>query len=434
MIRTLLRVWFTSLRRDRVAQAMAFLLPVLFFTIFAAVFGGAGGTTSRVPVAVVDESHTELSGRLVRALAAEKGLKVTLAARAEGAPRNAPETPLTRARAEALVKGGDLPVAVILPAGIDSSLMRFDGRGTHVVLLADKSDPVAPQMVMGLLQKVAMTAAPDVFAQHGIDALDHFGGGLTPSQRAAVDAWLPALKANAAAPAPDSGAGRAGGGASNGMGGLLEVDLVDILGEDKSGAMISFYAAGIAVMFLLFSCSAGAGTMLDELDSGTLERVISSRVGMNGLLAAKWLYLTLLGCLQITVMFVYGMLVFHVDLVHHLAGFAVMTLATAATSAGFGMVLATACRTRAQLSGISTILILTMSALGGSMFPRFLMSEAMQKAGLVAFNAWALDGFVKVFWRDAPVSALWPQVAVLLAFLAVFLGLARGFARRWERA
>jgi ABC-2 type transport system permease protein len=97
-------------------------------------------------------------------------------------------------------------------------------------------------------------------------------------------------------------------------------------------------------------------------------------------------------------------------------------------------VLATASRTRAQLSGISTILILTMSALGGSMFPRFLMSEGMQKAGLVAFNAWALDGYVKVFWRNSPLSGLLPQVGVLLAFLAVFLVVSRAFAKRWERA
>ena len=76
--------------------------------------------------------------------------------------------------------------------------------------------------------------------------------------------------------------------------------------------------------------------------------------------------------------------------------------------------LATLARSRAQLSGFSTILILTMSALGGSMFPRFLMSETMQKVGLVTFNAWALDGYLKVFWRDAPVWQLWPQVAVLV--------------------
>jgi ABC-2 type transport system permease protein len=75
-----------------------------------------------------------------------------------------------------------------------------------------------------------------------------------------------------------------------------------------------------------------------------------------------------------------------------------------------------------------------MSALGGSMFPRFLMSETMQKVGLATFNAWALDGYLKVFWRDAPIWQLWPQVSVLLGLTIVFLAAARYFARRWERA
>jgi ABC-2 type transport system permease protein len=73
-----------------------------------------------------------------------------------------------------------------------------------------------------------------------------------------------------------------------------------------------------------------------------------------------------------------------------------------------------------------------MSAVGGSMFPRFLMSDGMQKMGLVTFNAWALDGYIKVFWRNLPVTDLWPQVAVLLGLCALFLYVARTFARRWE--
>jgi len=75
-----------------------------------------------------------------------------------------------------------------------------------------------------------------------------------------------------------------------------------------------------------------------------------------------------------------------------------------------------------------------MSALGGSMFPRFLMSETMQKIGLVTFNAWALDGYLKVFWRNAPIWQLWPQVAVLGCLALVFLAGARTIARRWETA
>jgi ABC-2 type transport system permease protein len=111
-----------------------------------------------------------------------------------------------------------------------------------------------------------------------------------------------------------------------------------------------------------------------------------------------------------------------------------MTLFTAAAASAFGLMLATLAKTRAQLSGIGTILILTMSALGGSMFPRFLMSETMQKIGLMTFNAWALDGYLKVFWRDAPVWQLWPQVLVLTVIAAALLSLARVFARRWETA
>jgi ABC-2 type transport system permease protein len=71
---------------------------------------------------------------------------------------------------------------------------------------------------------------------------------------------------------------------------------------------------------------------------------------------------------------------------------------------------------------------------GGSMFPRFLMSDTMQRMGLVTFNAWALDGYLKVFWRNATIVALWPQLLVLAGLTAVFLAIARTLARRWESA
>jgi ABC-2 type transport system permease protein len=124
--------------------------------------------------------------------------------------------------------------------------------------------------------------------------------------------------------------------------------------------------------------------------------------------------------------------VFGLPLFSHLPGFFLMTVVTAAAGAALALVLATLAKSRAQLSGFSTILILTMSALGGSMFPRFLMSDAMQRAGLLTFNAWALDGYLKVFWRNAPLWQLWPQVAVLVGLTAAFLAGARVFAKRWE--
>jgi ABC-2 type transport system permease protein len=213
----------------------------------------------------------------------------------------------------------------------------------------------------------------------------------------------------------------------------MPVETINVMqpGGDSSPT-VSFYAAGIGVMFLLFSVTGASGTLLEEVDSGTLGRLIGSKAGMTGVLAGKWIFTALTGMLQLTVMFVWGALVFGLPLMSHLPGFVVMTIFTAAAASGFGLLLATLSKTRAQLSGISTIVILAMSAVGGSMFPRFLMSEGMQKMGLVTFNAWALDGYIKVFWREAPIVDLWPQLLVLTTLCAVFLTGARLAARRWE--
>jgi ABC-2 type transport system permease protein len=421
MIVTLLRVSWTNLKRDRVAQALTFLLPILFFSIFASVFGNQGrDATSRVRIAVVDEDGTELTRRVVAGLQKETALRVRTTADAEGTG-----TALDRAGAERLVRNGDVPVAVVLPKGLGATATAFarDASAPRIQLLADPSDPVAPQMVNGLLQKVTMTAAPDLMMQGGIQQFEKYAGALTPGQRSAVDAWLPRLK--------EEGSGAStGGAASFGVG----VDTIDVMRQGQADSLVSFYAAGVGVMFLLFSVSGAGGTLLDEVDSGTLDRVLSTRVGMGGFLLGKWMFIALTGIAQLTVMFVWGRIAFGLDLFSHLPGFVVMTTVTAAAAAGFGLMLATLARTRAQLSGMSTIIILTMSAIGGSMFPRFLMSETMQKFGLLTFNGWALDGYLKVFWRNAPVWQLWPQVLVLAGLSVVFMALARTFARQWETA
>ena len=421
---TLLRIGWMNLKRDRVAQALTFLLPILFFSIFASVFGARGGdSTPRVSVAVADEDRSEFSGRVIAALQKEKALRL----RVDGDNGSV----LDRAAAEGLVRNGDVPVAIVIPKGLGESFGQhgFSSSGPAIQMLADPSDPIAPQMVQGLLQKVVMTAAPDLVMQGGMKQFEKHAGALTPEQRKAVDEWIPMLKADAGV--------TTGGGGTGGSGGMgIAVTVVDVMrNDDRKGSLISFYAAGIGVMFLLFSSVGGAGgALLEEAESGTLERLLSTNIGMTGVLIGKWLFLSLIGFAQLTVMFLWGRVAFGLPLFSHIPGFVVMTVVTAAAAAALGLVLASLARTRAQLSGFSTILILTMSALGGSMFPRFLMSETMQKMGLLTFNGWALDGYLKVFWRNAAVWELWPQVLVLSVLGAMFLGIARLLGRRWELA
>jgi ABC-2 type transport system permease protein len=80
-----------------------------------------------------------------------------------------------------------------------------------------------------------------------------------------------------------------------------------------------------------------------------------------------------------------------------------------------------------------------MSALGGSMVPKFVMPRFMDTASLFTFNGWALNGFLKVFWygeSQAPVAtaliSVVPEAAMLTALAVAFLALARTLAKRWE--
>jgi len=424
---SIIRTALVSLRRDRAALSLSFVLPLVFFSIFAMIFGGRRDSTPRVTVIVVDEDHSRASERLVKGLQSEQSLIVKTKPQAK---QGVAQPEYTAATAEAAVKAGIAPVAMIVPHGFGANPMSFGGasNGPAVQLLEDPSDMVAPQVAAGLLQKVALTSMPDVMAELRSRYMDQYAGGSTAEQRKRIDAGLDQLRRETGQ--RDTTAG--GGQNATRNAGLIAVRTRDVVGENKDNPMVSFYAAAIGVMFLLFTASGSSGSLLDEAESGTLDRVLSSHVTMTRLLAGKLAFATLLAFSQLVLMFLWAWAVFKLDFLPHIPGFVVMGVCTAFAVGAFGMLLASVCRTRAQLGALSTLVILIMSSVGGSMFPRFLMPETMQKAGLLTINAWAIDGFTKVFWRDEPLSHLWPQVLVLVAVGAVLFAIARRAAHRWE--
>ena len=430
MIFQVARTALIALKRDRGALVLSFVLPLTFFSIFAVIFGRPGGGTPTVKLIVVDQDQSRASQALVKGLELESSL-VVMTKPATG-KKNAPPPPdYTAATAEAAVKAGDAPVALIIPQGFGQHPIAF-GPGTEgstLQLLNDQSDTIAPQIVVGLLQKVAMTSMPSALADEGMKYTEEYLGEFTPAQKAKMDEDLDALRKEEA-----SGKIGKGSGSNSTNAGIVAVNVRAVVGENKRSPMISYYAAAIGVMFLMFTATGSAGALLDEAESGTLERVLSTRVTMTKLLAGKLAFNTGLAFVQLVAMFLWGWAVYKLDLFSHLPGFAVMGISTAFAVAALGMLLASLCQTRAQLGALSTLLILIMSSIGGSMFPRFLMPEAMQKAGLLTINAWAIDGFKKVFWYDMPLSALWPQVSVLLGVGMVLFVVARRVARRWEYA
>lgn len=436
MIRRIVRTGITNLRRDRSALLLTFALPIAFFTIFAMIFGAQKNqaSTPKVTVLIADEDHSEASQRLVTALEKESALTVRTEPGSDKT-KNEHVPPYTRETAEKAVREGIAPVAIVIDKGFGISPIAFDQRdnpNTKVELLCDSSDPIAPQVVGGMLQKAAMTSMPDMMADVSTTYMDKYLG-LTPQQKSKWQEELQSFKKEVREREQKNSTDTTTSNAqSNETDGLIAFKKRDVLGETKKNPIVAFYVAGIGVMFLLFSASGAGGSLLDEADSGAMDRVLSTKVSMTNLLTGKLIYLTLLGSAQLTVMYVWAASVFKVELWSHIPGFLIMTVATSIASSTVGLLLASICRSRAQLGAVSTLVILSMSALGGSMFPRYIMPESMQKVGLITFNAWAIDGFQKVFWREEPIIHLWPQVAVLLGIALVLFAAARHFARRWE--
>ena len=462
MIPTVMLVCLRRLLHNRIELLLAFAVPIAFFSIFALIFGsGVGGTQDpSVKVVGVDTVQDAQSELVMRALQETPGLKFVEGssggsdakgksdrgkgetAKGDGASDAEPRLAamMTKSEATAMVRRGNATLAI---------LIRRDESGEIAAdLLSDASDQVAPKVVSALVQQVlGAIPGPQAFAAEGPN--DGLGEGLGESLGARLarrddEDDLGVVQASGSEPttigaeAKSLTIGSAGNGVSAGLSSPLvnvptkRVAIIDLLGGEKRNPVVTMYAAGIAVMFLLFGATNGGATLLEERENQTLDRLLTTGLTMDQLLLGKWGYLTMLGIAQTTLMFVWGQVVFGVDLWGHLDGFLIITVVTAGAAAAFGLMLATLCKTRGQLNGLSVVVVLTMSALGGSMVPRYVMNESLRDAGLWTFNAWALDGYDKVFWRDLPAGDLWPQMAVLMGCGAIFLITARGLAVRWE--
>lgn len=425
MVWTILQVSFRRLKNNRSELLLTFVVPILFFSIFALIFGSrgtSGSSTPRIKVALADISHSPLTLRAVELLREQSSLRITdsqtALLHADSVESQSAQT-VPPAIAEDLVRRGSVAAAIVFsPANNQpiASTVQPPPQLPNIQLLSDSYDQVASQVLSALVQKAILTAFSEsqrAEQEQAMKKREVQTASFVANAPASME--LPSNYPTMSFPEPP------------------RIECVDILGKKKANPVIAMYAAGIAVMFLLFSATTASGSLLEERENSTLDRLLCSRLTMDQLLLGKWAYLTIIGILQMTLMFAWGSLVFGIELIAHLEGFLAMTLITAGASSSFALFLASLCKTRTQLGWVSTIVILSMSALGGSMVPRYLMSETMQRAGMLTFNAWALEGYNKIFWRELKLPDIELELGVLTLCGFCFIVAARLFAVRWER-
>lgn len=171
---------------------------------------------------------------------------------------------------------------------------------------------------------------------------------------------------------------------------------------------------GTAVMMLLFSVAAIGGGMLDEKESGTLKRLLISPVKPIHILLGKMGAAMIVSVIQLSAMFIFAWLAFGLPIFMDIWSLILLILSISFAVSSFGVFLVSTVKTRQQLNGMSTIIIILMSAIGGSMIPISMMPGFIQDIAGISVNYWGIQGFFDIFWRQLPLLEIIPKMGILL--------------------
>ncbi|KAA0125257.1 ABC transporter permease [Methylobacterium sp. P1-11] len=399
MIAAAFRVMLLTLLRDRAALVMAFVLPTVIFSIFAAIFSGAIGDRIRIHLGLADLAHTAATTRLADALAADPSLRVT----------RLPATDIA-AVAQA-VRAGEVDVALVLRGDLIAapSDAAPDTAAQPVVLIENPAKALATPIALGQLQRVLNEALPDVVLSRIVADVERTGK-IGPDERRFLDE---AFAEQRAKKEPFSFAA------------LVERRST---AAGTANARVSYYAGAITAVFLLFAAMQGAMSLVEERETGLAERLMAGPGGLPVVVLGKFAFLTLQGLVQAGLIFLAAALLYGVEIGPHWPAFLAACLLVSAMAAGLALAACALAASRQQAHLASTFGVLLLSAVGGSMVPRFLMPPWLQEAGWLTPNAWAIEAYQSALGEGFSAAA--PALGVLAVLTLGGLGFALALSAR----
>lgn len=184
--------------------------------------------------------------------------------------------------------------------------------------------------------------------------------------------------------------------------------------------MLSYFAPGIALMFLMYTVSYGGRSILAERAGGTLPRLMVSPTLTAQVLGGKILGIFFMGVAQVGILILASTIFFQVRWGDPL-GVIVLILAAVLGATGWGMLITVFARTPAQVASTGTVVMLIFSILGGSFISLENFPPFIQTISKITPIAWGLDGFTTLA-LGGTLSNLVEPVTALLVMGAVLFG------------
>ncbi len=425
MIQQILATTWKDLKillKDFGGLATLFLMPTMFIFVMTLALGGffSRGGDNPIEILVVNDDTGTIGAQIVEGLQATEGFAVET--EWDGAA-------LTRAKAEALIADQKRNIAVIIPADFSDTIQNsvFDTptdetpQKAQIDLIVDpalSSQFVGPVKgtLAGLSQQALMTGVAPRGIDLFLDQIDQTSGTPMP-----IDA-RESLREKAVR-------STAGGGDTTSV---VEVVQMQPAGMEieKFPNSVQQYVPGWTLFGVFFISQTLATSLLEEKKVGTFRRLLVAPMSRAALLLGKLTPFLVVNLAQIVLMFAVGVFIMplvgapKLELGQHPEALILISLAASLAATGLGLLIAALAKTAEQISGLGTLLVVTMAALGGVMVPRYIMPDFMQTIGLISPHAWALTAYQDVLVRGYDVAHILPEVAVLMGFAVVFFGVA----------
>jgi ABC-2 type transport system permease protein len=171
-----------------------------------------------------------------------------------------------------------------------------------------------------------------------------------------------------------------------------------------------------------------AGSILNEKQQGTRDRLITLPVTWFTLFSGKITVYLMVCILQFIMMVCIGRYLLPVisslpplSLDVHPAALVAVTIASALAAIGFGLLIGTFSSTFLQAAPIGSVLVVILAFLGGIFVPSYMMPEIVSKISVISPLRWGSDAFYSIFARNAGIETVLIPFFSLLVFFIVAL-------------
>ncbi|MCX6159605.1 MAG: ABC transporter permease [Ignavibacteriae bacterium] len=402
--------------KDKVALSLTFIIPMVLIALFGAVFGGAGDF-EKLSLGFVNQSSSKVAKTIETTLDTTKTFRLIKSYKNEKG-----ETVLYDSNTiKTAVMSGKFSAAIVLPedAFTDTS------SSLKMKFYYDPKNDMESQVIQGVLQQTIMQSIPEVFTQSmqkksesflGKDTGKMFNSEMnkTISKYFKVDTSEIYGNMNKGTTKKSTDTTKSKKGGFNMFDNMLNLEKYQLVGKQVTNPMATRSVGGWAMMFLLFSLAGASRSLFEEKQSGVMIRLLSSPVTRTQILWSKYIYNMTVGIIQLVVLFLGGMFLFKIDIFSNFLNLMLLITASSIACTAFGMFLASFTKTSAQANGLGTLLILTMSAVGGSWFPVSMMPETIQFFSKFTITYWSIEGFLAVLWRGSGFMEILPFLGILL--------------------